>query len=170
MICIQLTAEDQQAGTLPAPFSFPLEAKNPGVFHCSATSFQQEDIDISPRKTIVLTILTFVGKVMSLLFNMLSRFVIAFVSRNIFFFFNLMTAFLMLLCFGPAVAFFLELLIIALCSSSVAYLTLSDLRGSSSNVIYFCLFITFMGFWQQEYWRKFPFPPSEDHVLPEYFK
>ena len=33
-------------------------------------------------KTIALTIQTFVGKVMSLLFNMLSRFVIAFPPRN----------------------------------------------------------------------------------------
>ena len=33
-------------------------------------------------KTIVLTTWTFVGKVMSLLFNMLSRFVIAFLPRN----------------------------------------------------------------------------------------
>ena len=33
-------------------------------------------------KTIALTIWTFVGKVMSLLFNMLSRFVIAFLPRN----------------------------------------------------------------------------------------
>ena len=33
-------------------------------------------------KTIVLTIQTFVGKVMSLLFNMLSRFVIAFLPRS----------------------------------------------------------------------------------------
>ena len=33
-------------------------------------------------KTIALTIQTFVGKVMSLLFNMLSRFVIAFLQRN----------------------------------------------------------------------------------------
>ena len=33
-------------------------------------------------KTIALTIRTFVGKVMSLLFNMLSRFVIAFLPRN----------------------------------------------------------------------------------------
>ena len=33
-------------------------------------------------KTIVLTIWTFVGKVMSLLFNMLSRFVIAFLPRS----------------------------------------------------------------------------------------
>ena len=33
-------------------------------------------------KTIALTIWTFVGKVMSLLFNMLSRFVIAFLSRS----------------------------------------------------------------------------------------
>ena len=35
-------------------------------------------------KTIALTIQTFVGKVMSLLFNMLSRFVIAFLPRSIF--------------------------------------------------------------------------------------
>ena len=33
-------------------------------------------------KTIALTICTYVGKVMSLLFNMLSRFVIAFLPRN----------------------------------------------------------------------------------------
>ena len=33
-------------------------------------------------KTIVLTIWTFVGKVISLLFNMLSRFAIAFLPRN----------------------------------------------------------------------------------------
>ena len=33
-------------------------------------------------KTIALTIWTFVGKVMSLLFNMLSRFVIAFLPRS----------------------------------------------------------------------------------------
>ena len=33
-------------------------------------------------KTIVLTVWTFVGKVMSLFFNMLSRFVIAFLSRS----------------------------------------------------------------------------------------
>ena len=36
-------------------------------------------------KTIALTIWTFVGKVMSLLFNMLSRFVIAFLSRGKYF-------------------------------------------------------------------------------------
>ena len=33
-------------------------------------------------KTIALTVQTFVGKVMSLLFNMLSRFVIAFLPRD----------------------------------------------------------------------------------------
>ena len=37
---------------------------------------------MSTRKTIALTIWTFVGKVMSLLFNTLSRFVIAFLSRS----------------------------------------------------------------------------------------
>ena len=37
---------------------------------------------MTTRKTIALTMQTFVGKVMSLLFNMLSRFVIAFLPRN----------------------------------------------------------------------------------------
>ena len=37
---------------------------------------------MTTRKTIVLTIWTFVGKVTSLLFNMLSRFVIAFLPRS----------------------------------------------------------------------------------------
>ena len=37
---------------------------------------------MTPGKTIALTIQTFVGKVMSLLFNMLSRFVIAFLQRS----------------------------------------------------------------------------------------
>ena len=45
----------------------------------------------------------------------------------------------------------------------------SDLRGSSSSVISLCLFILFMGFLQQEYWRDFPFPPPVNHVLPELF-
>ena len=45
-------------------------------------------------KTIVLTVWTFVSQVMSLVFNMLSRFVITFLQRNkcFFFFFNFMTA------------------------------------------------------------------------------
>ena len=37
---------------------------------------------MTTRKTIAVTIQTFVSKVMSLLFNMLSRFVIAFLPRN----------------------------------------------------------------------------------------
>ena len=37
---------------------------------------------MTTEKTIALTIQTFVGKVMSLLFNMLSRFMIAFLPRN----------------------------------------------------------------------------------------
>ena len=39
------------------------------------------------------------------------------------------------ICFGPAASFFLELLVIALCSSSVSYYASSDLGGSSSHVI-----------------------------------
>ena len=49
---------------------------------------------VTTRKTVVLTRRTFVGKVMSLLFNMLSRLVIAFLTRGkhlfFFFFFNFM--------------------------------------------------------------------------------
>ena len=37
---------------------------------------------MTPGKTIALTIQTFVGKIMSLLFNMLSRFVLVFLPRS----------------------------------------------------------------------------------------
>ena len=51
---------------------------------------QHSHLYMSTGKTIILTIWTFVSKVMSLLFNMLSRFVIAFLSGNkhLFFFFS----------------------------------------------------------------------------------
>ena len=59
--------------------------------------------------------------------------------------------------FGLTASFFLELLVIALCSSPVAYWTPSDLGGSSSGVISFCIFILFMGFSWQEYWNNLQF-------------
>ena len=43
---------------------------------------QLSQLYTSTGKTVALTIWTFVGKVMSLLFNILSRFIIAFLSRN----------------------------------------------------------------------------------------
>ena len=43
---------------------------------------QLSHLHMTTGKTIVLTIWTFVGKVMSLLFNMLSRFVTAFLPRS----------------------------------------------------------------------------------------
>ena len=53
------------------------------VLQCSAFFMVQLSHPyMTLRKTIVLTIQTFVGKVMSLLFNMLSRFVIAFLLRS----------------------------------------------------------------------------------------
>ena len=60
------------------PLSFPSPpAPNPyqhqGLF---------QRVSSSHEKTIALTIWTFVGRVMSLLFNILSRFVIAFLPRN----------------------------------------------------------------------------------------
>ena len=54
--------------------------------------------------------------------------------------------------FGPAASFFLELLVIALCSSPVAYWAPSDIGSSSYSVVSFCLFRLFIGFSQQEYW------------------
>ena len=66
--------------------------------------------------------------------------------------------------FGSAFSFFLELLVIALCFSPLAYWTLSDLRGYSSNVISFCLFLLFVGFLQQEYWSDSPISAPVDHV------
>ena len=69
--------------------------------------------------------------------------------------------------FGLTASFFLELLVIALCSSPVAYWTPSDLRGSSSGVISFCIFILFMGFFRQENLSELSFTPPVDHSLSE---
>ena len=53
------------------------------VFQCSAFFIVQlSHPDMTTGKTIVLTIWTFVGRVISLLFNMLSRLVIAFLPRS----------------------------------------------------------------------------------------
>ena len=53
------------------------------ILHCSAFFIIQISHPyMTTRKTIALTRWTLVGKVMSLLFNMLSRFVIAFLSRS----------------------------------------------------------------------------------------
>ena len=53
------------------------------VLQCSAfLMVQLSHLDMATGKTIALTIWTFVGKVTSLLFNLLSRFVIAFVPRS----------------------------------------------------------------------------------------
>ena len=67
--------------------------------------------------------------------------------------------------FGLVASFFLELLVIVLCSSPVAYWTPTDLRGSSFSVISFCLFILFMEFSWQEYWSRLPFTPPVEPRL-----
>ena len=69
--------------------------------------------------------------------------------------------------FGPAVFLFLEILVIVLCSSPVAYWTPSNLGGSSSAVIPFGLLLLFMGLSWQENWSDLPFPPPVEHVLTE---
>ena len=70
-------------------------------------------------------------------------------------------------CLGPSASFFMKLLVIALCSSPVAYWTPFNLGGSSSSVISFCFFILFLGFSRQEYWSGLPLPPPVDHILSE---
>ena len=66
--------------------------------------------------------------------------------------------------FGSAPSFLLELF---LSSSPEAYWTPTDLGGSSSVVISFCLFILFVRFSKQEYWSGLPFPSLVDRVLSE---
>ena len=51
-------------------------------FSAQPSSWSNSHIHTTTRKTIALTKLIFVGKVMSLLFNMLSKFVIAFLPRS----------------------------------------------------------------------------------------
>ena len=50
-------------------------------------------------------------------------------------------------------------------SSPVAYWTPSNLGGSSSGVISFCLFTLLMGLSRQEYWSGFLFPPPVEMEL-----
>ena len=54
----------------------------------------------------------------------------------------------------PAASFFLELLVISLHSSPLAYWTPTKLGVSSSGVISVCLFILFVVFSQQENWSS----------------
>ena len=59
--------------------------------------------------------------------------------------------------FGLDSSFFLDLF---LCSSPIAYWTHTELGGSSSGVITFCLSTLFMGSSRQEYWEWFAIPFS----------
>ena len=43
----------------------------------------------------------------------------------------------------------------------------NPMRSSSFSILYFCLFILFMGFSRQEYWSGLSFPSPVDHVLSE---
>ena len=68
--------------------------------------------------------------------------------------------------FGSISSSFLELFFH---SSPVAYWAPTNLGSSSFTVISFCLFILFMGFSRQEYWRGLPLPSLIDHILSELF-
>jgi len=65
-------------------------------------------------------------------------------------------------CFGSIPSFFLELF---LHWSPVAYWAPTDLGSSSFSVLFFCLFILFMGFSRQEHWSGLPFPSPVDHYI-----
>ena len=68
-------------GTLKSLLQY--HSSKASIFWCSAFFMVQLSHPyMTTRKTIALTIQTFVGKVTSLLFNMLSRFVIAFLPRS----------------------------------------------------------------------------------------
>ena len=68
-------------------------------------------------------------------------------------------------CFDIASSFLLELF---LHFSPVAYWAPTNLGSSSFSVMYFCLFILFMGFLWQECWNGLPIPSPEDHILLEH--
>jgi len=61
-------------------------------------------------------------------------------------------------------SFFLELF---LHSSPVAYWAPTDLGSSSFSVIFFCLFILFIGFSRAEYWSGLPFLSPVDLISSE---
>ena len=60
---------------------FLTQESNWSLLHCRRILYQMS-YEGNPGKSIALTWWTFVGRVMSLLFNTLSRFVISFLSRN----------------------------------------------------------------------------------------
>ena len=64
-------------GASPAP-----QLKASILWHSAFFMVQLSHLYMTTGKTIALTIWTYVGKVMSLLFNVLSRFVIAFLPRS----------------------------------------------------------------------------------------
>ena len=60
-----------------------LYSSKASILWCSAFCMVQlSQLDMTPEKTMALTMWTFTGKAMSLLFNMLSRFVTAFLLRS----------------------------------------------------------------------------------------
>ena len=67
-------------------------------------------------------------------------------------------------CFGSIPSFFLELF---LHWSPVAYWAPTYPGSSPFSFLSFCLFILFMGFSRQEYWRGLPFPSPVDHILSD---
>ena len=72
-------------------------------------------------------------------------------------------------CLGWATSFLLDLLVVVFCFYAVAYWTSSNLGGSFSGIMSFCLFTVSMEFSRKEYWSGLPFPSPMDHILLELF-
>ena len=72
-------------------------------------------------------------------------------------------------CFGPAASFFLELLVITLHSTPVAYWAPGRGGVVAAHLLASYVFVLFMRFLEQESWNVLPFPPPEDHVWSELF-
>ena len=92
-------------------------------------------------------------------------------------------------CFGSIPSFFLELFLHWACCDSwghkeldmterlnwtelnwspVAYWAPTNLGSSFFSILWFCLFILFMGFSRQEYWSSLLFPSPVDHILSDF--
>ena len=72
-------------------------------------------------------------------------------------------------CLGWATSFLLDLLVVVFCFYAVAYWTSSNLGGSFSGIMSFCLFTVSMEFSRKEYWSGLPFPSPMDHILLDLF-
>ena len=69
-------------------------------------------------------------------------------------------------CFDSITSFFL---VFFLHWSPAAYWAPTDLGSFSFSILWFCLFVPFMGFSRQECWSGLPFSSPVDHILSDLY-